>query len=155
MALLKGGLMKRFLFVSIVASAAAFALQGAAAAGGSGGVTGAAFYVDGSEYRTVGTLTDLLTTGAPASSFDTLYEVSAYQPLNVAEAAPGDPDYNGGRWMVHAVTFTDYDAALDMYDANTSGDFDSAEEVEAALLAGAATDEGIVKSFTCPVIKLR
>lgn len=121
------------------------------AAEGSGGVTGPAFYVDGELYRTVNTPTDLAGTGAPDSSFDVVYDFGGQQP-NVATAAPGDAGYNGGRWRVHALSFTDYDAAVDEFDANGSGDIDSDEELGAALAAGAATDEGIVKSFVCPVI---
>jgi len=56
--------------VLVVASVAA----GSAAAQGAGGVTGPAFYVDGELYRTVGTPTDLGGTGAPAHSYDTIYE---------------------------------------------------------------------------------
>ena len=134
---------------------AAGALAGAAWGAGSGGVTpGAAFYVDGLAYRTVNTPTDLSQTGAPAGSFDTIYDFGGLQPLNVATAAPGDPGYNGGRWQVHGLTFDDYDAALAAFDANASGDLDSDEEVAAALAAGAADDVGVVKSFVCPVIRL-
>jgi hypothetical protein len=122
----------------------------AAAAAGSGGVTGPAFYVDGALYRTVATPTDL-PRNAPAHSFDVIYEFFGVQ-LNVAEAAPGDRDYNGGRWMVHGVEFGDYDAAVAAADTNGSGDLDSAEEVEAALATGMATDLGVVKAFVCPAI---
>lgn len=119
----------------------------------SAGVTGPAFYVDGSLYRTVGTPTDLAGTGAPAHSWDVIYEFDGLQP-NVAEAAPGDTDYNGGRWQVHLLSFSDYADAVDAFDANDSGDFDSAAEVEAAIDAGAATDLGVVKRFECPAIPL-
>ena len=94
--------MPRFLYGSLivaVAAAAAVAV-GTARAGGSGGVTGPAFYVDGQLYRTVNTPTDLSSTGAPDSSFDTIYDFGGLQP-NVATAAPGDAGYNGGRWRVH------------------------------------------------------
>jgi hypothetical protein len=77
------------------------------------------------------------------------------QPFNIATAAPGDAGYNGGRWRVHGLAFGDYAAAVVAFDANDSGDFDSDEEVDAALTAGAATDIGVVKSFVCPVIELR
>lgn len=117
------------------------------------GVTGPAFFVDGELYRTVGTPT-ALPQNAPASSFDTLYDVSQYQPYNVAGAAPGDQGFNGGRWMVHAVGFDDFEAALALHDSNDSGDFDSDEEVEAAIAAGDASDLGVVRSFECPVIPL-
>ena len=138
--------------LTLTAVAAAFAVFAVAALAGSGGVTGPAFYVDGSLYRTVATPTDL-PASAPAHSFDTIYEFFGLQP-NVAEAAPGDRDYNGGRWMVHGLAFANYPAALAAFDANDSGAFDSAEEVEAALAAGAATDLGVVRRFVCPAIPL-
>lgn len=145
--------MKRLLPATLVAATALLYLAGSAAAGGSGGVTGPAFYVDGVLYRTVNTPTDLSRTGAPERSFDTIYEFFGLQP-NVATAAPGDPGYNGGRWRVHGLRFSDYTAALAQFDANHSGAFDSDEEVAAALAAGAATDIGVVKSFVCPVIRV-
>jgi hypothetical protein len=118
------------------------------------GVSGPAFYVDGVPYRTVGTPTDLSGTGAPEHSFDVIYEFFGLQLMNVATAAPGDPGYNGGRWAVHGLRFADYQAAVDVYDSNGSGDLDSDEEVAAALAGGAATDIGVVKWFECPVIPL-
>jgi hypothetical protein len=127
---------------------------GVASAGGSGGVTGPSFCVDGTLYRTVGTPTDLSKTGAPDSSFDTIYQFFGAQPYNVATAAPGDRGYNGGRWRVHGLTFANYASAVPQFDTNGSGDFDSAAEVAAAISAGAATDIGIVKSFVCPVIHI-
>ncbi len=141
----------------VAAVALAVATVAGAAANGAGGVTGPAFFVDGEMYRTVGTPTDLSGTGAPSHSFDVIYDLGGVQP-NVAEAAPGDPGYNGGRWQVHAVSFnSSYGATLAAHDANGSGTLDSAEEVEAALadagLSG-ATDQGVVKSFVCPVIPL-
>jgi len=140
------------LFVALLAATNALA-------NGSGGVSsGAAFYVDGVKYRTVATPTDTSDTGAPAHSFDTIYALAG-QPLNVATAAPGDPDYNGGRWMVHAIAYnTSWAATVAAHDANASGDLDSAAEVEAALAdagAGGAVDTGVVKQFVCPVIKLK
>jgi hypothetical protein len=145
--------MRKALFTAIVAGVVLVASAPIAGAAGAGGVSGPAFYVDSALYRTVGTPTDLTGTGAPASSFDTIYEFFGVQ-TNVATAAPGDAGYNGGRWMVHGVEFEDYDAAVAAFDTNGSGDLDSDEEVEAALEAGAATDIGIVKSFVCPVIPL-
>ncbi len=118
------------------------------------GVTGPAFYVDGDLYRTVGTNTDFSTTGAPDHSFDIIYEFDGAQTYNVATAAPGDPGYNGGRWLVLLVDYdVSYAAALAAFDANSSGDFDSAAEVEAAIDAGAITTS-LAKEFECPVIPL-
>lgn len=136
---------RRTLAFATLAAAAAVVATSAPA-----GVTGPAFFVDGELYRTVATPTDL-PASAPAHSFDTIYDLGGLQP-NVAEAAPGDRDYNGGRWTVRAVSFADYGAALAAFDANGSGAFDSAEEVQAAIAAGAATDLGVVKRFVCPAI---
>jgi hypothetical protein len=133
----------------VVAFAAAALLSPTVA---SAGVTGPAFYVDGVMYRTVGTPTDFSGTGAPVHSFDTIYDIAG-QP-NVATAAPGDPGYNGGRWMVHALSIADYDATIAAVDGNGSGDLDSNAEVQAALTAGLAVDSGVVRSFECPVIPL-
>ena len=144
--------MRRLLTAALVSGLAVLAFAGAAMADGAGGVTGPAFYVDGQLYRTVNTPTDLSKTGAPDSSFDTIYQFFGLQPYNVATAAPGDPGYNGGRWKVHGLQFVNYSAAVAAFDANGSGDFDSDEEVDAALAAGAAKDIGVVKSFVCPVI---
>jgi hypothetical protein len=139
--------------VILVAVVAVLAFTGSAVAGGSGGVTGPSFYVDGQLYRTVGTPTDLSNTGAPDHSFDTIYEFFGIQP-NVATAAPGDKGYNGGRWRVHGLRFANYQAAVAAFDTNGSSNFDSDEEINAALAAGAATDIGVIKSFVCPAIPL-
>jgi hypothetical protein len=142
----------------LLTAVAALALATTALAGGAGGVTGPAFYVDGVLYRTVNTPTDLSGTGAPAHSFDTIYALAG-QPFNVATAAPGDGGYNGGRWMVHEVAYnTSWAATVAAHDANGSGDLDSEAEVLAAFAdpgPGGATDAGVVKQFVCPVIKLQ
>ena len=98
---------------------AALAASGSALAG-AGGVTGPAFYVEGTLYRTVNTPTDLSHTGAPTHSFDTIYALAG-QPFNVATAEPGDRDYNGGRWMVHEIAYnTSWSATVAAHDANGS-----------------------------------
>ena len=146
--------MKRIGILAIAFALAALATTAFATAGG---VTGPAFYVNGQLYRTVNTPTDLSGTGAPAKSFDTIYALSG-QPYNVATAAPGDEGYNGGRWMVHAIAYnTSWATTVAAHDANSSGDLDSANEVQAALSdpgPGGAEDTGVVKQFVCPVIKL-
>ena len=124
---------------------------------GAGGVTGAAFYVDGELYRTVGTPTDLSGTKAPTHSYDAIYVLGSEQ-APVAEAAPGDRGYNGGRWQAHLVAFnSSYAATLAAHDADANGVLDTLAEVESALADGSAagaSDVGVVASFECPVIKL-
>jgi hypothetical protein len=137
---------------TVAVLAAAFGLFAVAPA--SAGVTGPAFYVDGVLHRTVNTPTDLSGTGAPAQAWDTIYDFGGVQ-TNVATAAPGDRDYNGGRWQVHALSFpSGYEAALTTGDLDGDGVLDSADEVDAALAAGTALDTGVVKQFVCPVIRL-
>jgi hypothetical protein len=149
--------MRRFMKFSVACvAAAAVAVPPAAMGAGSGGVTGPSLYVDGSLYRTVGTPTDLTGTGAPDSSFETLYDFGGLQP-NVVEAGPGQPGFRGGRWQVRPLSFnTSYADTVAAHDTNNSGDLDSNEEVEAALAdsgPGGATLGGVVKSFECPVIR--
>ena len=145
--------MKRAIAIIVLALGAALAPTAALAAG----VTGPAFYVDGELYRTVGTPADLTGTRAPEHSFDTIYAFVNGEQTNVAEAKPGDRDFNGGRWIVEGVTFADheaYEAAVALHDGNGSGDLDSAEEVEAALADGSATSAGELTRFECPVVRV-
>lgn len=147
---LQSSRMRNLAVATGVAALATFGAVGSASAG----VSGPSFYVDGVLYRTVGTPTDLSGTGAPAHSFDLIYEFSGAQ-LNVATAAPGDTDYNGGRWQVHLLAFpSGYDAALAAGDLDGDGVLDSDAEVAAAISAGAAQDTGVVKQFECPAIPL-
>jgi hypothetical protein len=132
--------MSRRTIAVLLAVFAVLSTTAVVSANGAGGVAGPAFYVDGEMYRTVATPNDLSNTGAPDHSYDIIYDIPGQ--LNVAEAAPGDRDYNGGRWMVHAL---EYDGSL--------GALTSFEDVQAAIEAGAATDLGVVAQFTCPVIK--
>src|SRR4030065_5696 len=66
---------------------------------------GLSFSVDDVRYRTVGTPTDFSGTGAPSFTYDKIYALGDGL-INVAEAKPGDRDYNGGRWMVLPITWS-------------------------------------------------
>jgi hypothetical protein len=147
----QGGDVMKKLLITLAAMASPIVLSAAPAM--ASGVSGPAFYVDGSLYRTVATPTDLSGTGAPADSFDIIWNFRGVQ-RNVAEAAPGQVGFNGGRWIVHGLAFSNYTAAVNTYDTNGSGDFDSDEEVRAALTGGAATDTGILRMFVCTVVPL-
>ena len=72
---------------------------------------GAAVYGDGEVWGTKGT-TDLPPPNEHnAQSFDKLFKVvNSNNPgvqLPISEAAPGNPDYNGGRWATYVVTWTE------------------------------------------------
>jgi hypothetical protein len=133
--------MERRIRASLGAAALLAAISTTALAGGPPGV---AFYVDGELYRTVGTPTDFAETGAPASSFDTVYEFFG-TITNVASSAPGDRDFNGGRWMVIGATWN-----------VTPYPLHSEEDVLAAEAAGDITlTDDPIKWFECPVIPLQ
>jgi hypothetical protein len=121
-------------------SAAAFVLALTASAVSAGGPPSLAFYVDGERYRTIATPTDLSSTGAPEHSFDRIYALGDGL-INVAEAKPGDRDYNGGRWIVLRVTWN-----------TTPVQLTSAEQVE-AYAAAEMLDIGTtpVRLFVCTV----
>ena len=128
------------------AAAAALLLSLAASAVAASGPPHVGFYVDGATYRTVGTPTDFSRTGAPAHSFDRIYVLGG-DLLNVAEAKPGDRDYNGGRWMVLPVTWAAGAAPVQLT---------SAEQVQAYAAAGMLTiASSAVKLFECPVIPVQ
>jgi len=131
----------RRILAALTSAALILALSASAAA--AGGPPALSFYVDGEQYRTIGTPTDLSGTGAPDHSYDTIYALGDGL-ANVAEAKPGDADYNGGRWMVLPATW--HSAPVQLR---------SAEEVEAAALAGdLSIGETPVQQFVCPVIRL-
>jgi hypothetical protein len=141
---------RRASFLAAVPAAAL--LTGLAGPATAAGVSGPAFWIDGTLYRTVATPTDLSGTGAPAHTFDAIYSFAGNQ-RNVAEARPGDRDFNGGRWQVHELAFPDgYAAALAAGDGNGNGEIDSTDELQAAVDAGTVVDTGrILRSFVCTV----
>ena len=138
----------RKILTSTLTTLAALALSAAAVAAGNG-PPAVGFYVDDDLYRTIGTPTDLSGTGAPAHSFDIIYalgEDANGDPLiNVAEAAPGDRDYNGGRWMVLPVTWNV--TPVQLTSAEDVLDFADLNRLEIATTP--------VAQFVCPAIKLK
>ena len=123
------------------AAAAAMLLSIAATSVAAGGPPSLAFYVDGERYRTVGTPTDFAGTGAPVHSYDAIYVLGG-SLVNVAESAPGDRDYNGGRWRVLPVTWH-----------TTPVQLTSEEQIEAYADAGMLTIATTpVRMFECPAI---
>ncbi|HSO28356.1 MAG TPA: hypothetical protein VLS28_00495 [Candidatus Sulfomarinibacteraceae bacterium] len=124
-------------------TSAALLISVAASTVAAGGPPSLAFYVDDVRYWTVGTPTDFSTTGAPEFTFDEIYVLGSGL-INVAEAKPGDTDFNGGRWMVLPITWS---AGI------TPVQLTNAEQVEAYANAGWLTiASSPVKQFECPVI---
>lgn len=146
--------MRRFLpawvavTVALVWAATAFA--------GASVAQNAVMYVDGVKYRTVDTpaFYNASAGAAPAHAWDTLYVMpsgpDSFFQLHVADAAPGDRDFNGGRWIVKVVGFTtSYASAAAAY-GGANGVFDNDAEVLAAISGGAATATEAFR-FECPV----
>ena len=104
---------------------------------------------DGTDFATRD-LTDLpAPNGNNAHSFDTLYVVQngVADQLAVAEAAPAETDYNGGRWAVTVVAWTD---------GATPHELTSDDEVHQALADGdlEIIHEG-VRYFESPLVPIR
>lgn len=140
------------------ATAAASAITLLASIGASGVLAGGppqlSFYIDDVRYRTVGTPTNFFGTGAPASTYDHIYNLGT--GINVADAKPGDRDFNGGRWQVHQLAFPNgYAAALATGDVNGNGQIDSTAELQLAFDNGTAVDTGVIlRTFECTVNKV-
>src|SRR5829696_8076285 len=135
----------RFLGLKLVrratVGASAIALMASLGATGAlaGGPPNLGFYVDDVRYRTVGTPTDFFGTGAPESTYDKIYNHGT--GINVADAKPGDRDFNGGRWRVYTVTWN-----------TTPVQYTNVEQIYAAEDAGLLTiNPEPVKAFFCNV----
>ena len=125
-------------------AAATFVLALSVSTVAAGGPPSLSFYVDGQRYRTIATPTDLSNTGAPDNSFDRIYALGNGL-INVAEAKPGDADFNGGRWMVIPVTWSMGVTPVQLTDADT---------IEAYEQAGMVSFGAPIKYFVCTVNKV-
>lgn len=70
---------------------------------------GPALYGDGEVWGTKGAAALPAPNGKNGQSFDKLFVIVNGAPgqMPVAEAAPGNPAYNGGRWFTHTVMWTE------------------------------------------------
>jgi len=112
---------------------------GIAVAAIAGGPPGGTIYAHDVPYRTVATPTNLPDSGM----FDTIYALGDGLAA-VSESAPGDQDYNGGRWEVRPVTFVSIPPTQ----------FTNAEQVLAAAAAGDIEIGDVVLRFECPLIPM-
>jgi hypothetical protein len=114
-----------------------------------------AIWADGELYGTVVTPTSFK--NPPQRSTDIIYSFAMNElqgQRSVSEAAPGDRDYNGGRWSVHFAFFTPLGESVHDGDNDGIVDFElvSAEEVLAHEALGHIE---IVKAnfyFACPLL---
>jgi hypothetical protein len=130
------------------------------ASGDAAGATrvAAAIWAHGELYDTIGTPTAFR--DPPEHSTDALYNfgMSGLDGQRaVSVAAPGDPDYNGGRWSVVRVTFTDQGMAVHDADGDGVVDFEltSAAEVLDHVALGHLELMETSIYFECPLLPRR
>jgi hypothetical protein len=121
---------------------------------------GAAIYGDGKVWGTKGT-TDLPPPNEHnAQSFDKLFKVvNSNNPgvqLAISEAAPGNSNYNGGRWATYVVTWTE--AGFDAH--GTVPILMSYDDIQHHYMLGHLTVEpgdigGPQKFFQCPLLPFK
>jgi hypothetical protein len=117
-----------------------------------------AIWVNGSLYDTV--VAPAFFTDPPEHSTDPIYSFAASGltgQRSIAEDAPGDPGYNGGRWAVKRVEFTlegfavfdlDMDGVIDM-------EIQSAEELWLYEMLGLVMIVDTEIYFSCPLLPRR
>jgi hypothetical protein len=130
--------------VMICAGTASFILAG--------GPPGGNFWADGTVYSTVVTPANLPDQGPK----DGLYVFDGLMGQNpVSESKPGDMDYNGGRWQVYVLEFTDEGKAAHDPDGDGYVNFQlmSWEMVQDHIGLGHLTLVAMGPTFVCPLIK--
>jgi len=130
------------------------AVSGVALAGGAT-VVDDAIWANGQLYGTVVTPTTFKS--PPPHSTDLIYSFAMSGltgQRSVAEAAPGDRDYNGGRWRVQMVVFTPL--GLSVHDPDGDGvvnfELTSAEQVLQHEMLGHLEIFDANFSFECPLL---
>jgi len=129
-------------------------VSGVALAGGAT-VVDDAIWASGQLYGTVVTPTTFKS--PPPHSTDLIYSFAMSGltgQRSVAEAAPGDRDYNGGRWRVQMVVFTPL--GLSVHDPDGDGvvnfELTSAEQVLQHEMLGHLEIFDANFSFECPLL---
>lgn len=114
-----------------------------------------ALWANGQLYGTV--ITPGSFDAPPIHSLDLLYDFSMSGlagQRSVAESAPGDPTYNGGRWWVQMVVFTA--AGIVALDADADGTIDAELTSAAVVMQHASMGRLVVfptsTYFECPVL---
>lgn len=110
-------------------------------------VKGPAIWANGVLYGTVATPTELPLNEGNALSFDKIYTFPTLSSQHsIAEVGPGDPGFNGGRWMVFEVRFDP--------GAEPSSELMSYTDLQ-AYLGTLSADQfeitGPVRYFVCPL----
>jgi hypothetical protein len=111
-----------------------------------------AIWTDGELFGTTITPKDVPNQGP----FDKLYnfdESGLSGQRSVSESKPGDTDYNGGRWEVLPVTFTEMGMSIHDPDGDGQVNFEltSAEQVLQHASLGHLTIGEPIRYFVCPL----
>ena len=114
-----------------------------------------AIWVHDTLYGTIAT--DTAFKSPPDQSTDVIFSFAGSGltgQRSVAVYAPGDPEYNGGRWHVMAVTFTDAGKAV--FDPDNDGianmELTNAEDLMTAAEMGYLTIADTPVRFECPLL---
>jgi len=115
-----------------------------------------AIWANGTIYGTVATPTSFNL--PPVQSTDTIYSFmmsGLTGQRSVSESSPGDRNYNGGRWSVKAVFFTEQGKAIHDPDHDGAVNFEltSAEQVLEHEALGHLTIMDTSIYFECPLVK--
>lgn len=141
---------KLFAAVALVAALSAFAVP--AFAGGAV-VVPEAIWAEGYLFGTVATPAGLPDQG----EFDALYNFDGSGlsgQRSISESKPGDTDYNGGRWRVYAVTFTQLGKSVHDPDKDGVVNFELTSEAQLmthAALGHLTIGTQPVAQFVCPL----
>lgn len=114
-----------------------------------------AIWVHNVLYGTIGT--DTAFKSPPDQSTDVIFSFAdsgLAGQRSVAVYAPGDPEYNGGRWHVMAVTFTDAGKALfdPDHDGEVNMELTNAEDLLTAAQMGYISITDTPVRFECPLL---
>lgn len=117
-----------------------------------------AIWAHGEIYGTIVTPTSF--NAPPPRSTDTIYSFmmsGLTGQRSISASAPGDPDYNGGRWSVKAVVFTE--DGLNVHDPDGDGvanfELTSEEDLMAHYLLGHLEIMDTPIYFECPMLPRR
>lgn len=116
-----------------------------------------ALWADGTIYNTVLTPSTLPDSG----KFDQLYNFDASGlrgQRSISETKPGDADYNGGRWEVRLVTFTEAGRRIHDPDGDGMVNFELTSDAQLRhheMLGHLVISSGVAARFVCPVIPAR
>jgi len=146
---------RTFILASCVALVLATGSVVSAQGGGATVILENAIWAHGELYGTVATPTSFR--NAPRHSTDVIYSFAMNEiqgQRSVSETAPGDRDYNGGRWNVHFAFYTAQGETYLDQDGDNIADVEltSAEEVLAEEAAGNLEIVPANFYFVCPLL---